>query len=67
MRSMLPPAIQNCVIETELNINNSNEFQNEKIQLELAEIEDNKSHPHSRKPGSEVSTVNSTTGLDSGR
>ncbi len=55
MRSMLPPAIQDCVVETELNINNSHEFQNEKIQLELTEIEEH--NVYQKKPGSDASTV----------
>ncbi len=55
---MLPPAIQNTIVETELNINNSHEFQNEKIQLELTKIEEHK--VASKKPGSDASTVIST-------
>ncbi len=42
MKSMLPPAIKGQVVETELNINTSSEFHNEKIQTELQEIEEYK-------------------------
>ncbi len=42
MKSMLPPAIKGQVVETELNINTSSEFHNEKIQSELQEIEEYK-------------------------
>ncbi len=39
---MLPPAIKGQVVETELNINTSSEFHNDKIQSELQEIEEYK-------------------------
>ncbi len=40
--AMLPPAIKGQVVETELNINTSSEFHNDKIQNEVQEIEEYK-------------------------
>ena len=43
MKPMLPPAIKGQVVETELNISTSSEFENGKIAAEVSPVEDEKS------------------------
>jgi hemoglobin-like flavoprotein len=40
LRSMLPPAIKGQVVETELNVNTSSEFQDARVAAEIAEVEE---------------------------
>jgi hemoglobin-like flavoprotein len=41
-KSMLPPAIEDQVVETEINVNTSSEFASDKVSLELAAAEEMK-------------------------
>jgi hypothetical protein len=59
MKSMLPPAIKGQVVETELNINTSSEFENGKIAAEVSAVEDEKAirmnlGKHSKHSGSDT-------------
>ena len=56
MRGMLPPAIKGQVVETELNINTSSEFNHGKIAEEIQDFEDEKAM---RKTGALQQTVHS--------
>jgi hemoglobin-like flavoprotein len=40
LRSMLPPAIKGQVVETELSVNTSSEFQDSRVAAEIAEVEE---------------------------
>jgi hemoglobin-like flavoprotein len=55
LQSMLPPALKDLVVETELNANTSSEFQDSRVAAEIAEVEDS---AHIRKKFGEGSVGN---------
>ena len=62
MKSMLPPAIMDQVVETELYINTSSEFSAGKIAQEVAEIEENKDLERKLTKKSDTNSNNSDLG-----
>ena len=56
MKSMLPPAIENQVVETELNVNVSSVFATGEIQAELVAVEDILDMRHRHRSGSNPSS-----------
>lgn len=58
LKSMLPPAIKGSVVETEININTSSEFDNSKISNEVRNVEEGKEMKKKFKDNSDTGSHN---------